>query len=213
MPEFEKQRENMVQQQIEARGVRDELVLNAMRRVKREDFVPDAFLSCAYDDRPLPIPARQTISQPFIVGYMIEALALKGGEKVLEIGTGSGYAAAVLAEIASKVYTVERIRKLADIAAKTLEEQGYDNVHVLHADGTKGWDEFAPFDAILVSAGATSIPENLKNQLITGGRLIIPVGAHSFAQQVVRITRRKDGHFDVEKLATVQFVPLIGDES
>jgi protein-L-isoaspartate(D-aspartate) O-methyltransferase len=202
----------MVQRQIHARGVRDELVLNAMRKVKREAFVPEDFRQHAYEDRPLPIAANQTISQPYIVAYMVEALALKGGEKVLEIGAGSGYAAAVLAEIAGQVYTVERIGQLAEKAATALMDQGYDNVHVLHADGTRGWDEFAPFDAILVSAGAPSVPESLKAQLAPGGRLVVPVGTNPLAQELIRVTRREKGQFDREDLADVRFVPLIGNE-
>lgn len=205
-------RSRMVEEQIHARGVRDSLVLAAMGKVHREAFVPERLRESAYDDRPLPIAADQTISQPYIVAYMVEALALKGGEKVLEIGAGSGYAAAVLAEIAGDVYTVERIGQLAEKAASTLMDQGYANVHVIHADGTRGWDEYAPFDAILVSAGAPSVPESLKAQLATGGRMVVPVGENITAQELIRITRRENGQFDREDLADVRFVPLIGAE-
>ena len=151
----------MVEHHIAARGVRSDNVLNAMRKVPREAFLPRDLQEFAYEDAPLPIAEGQTISQPYIVALMVEALALEGGEKVLEIGAGSGYAAAVLAEIASEVYTVERIGQLAEKAAAALAEQGYDNVHVLHGDGTRGWPEHAPYDAIVVAAGGPKIPESL----------------------------------------------------
>jgi protein-L-isoaspartate(D-aspartate) O-methyltransferase len=212
MSDFAKLREGMVSEQVHARGVRDALVLEAMGKVHREAFVPAGLRENAYADAPLPIAEGQTISQPYIVAYMIEALALKGGEKVLEIGAGCGYAAAVLAEIAGEVYTIERIAQLAEKAASHLSDEGYENVHVLHADGTRGWDEHAPFDAILVSAGAPVIPETLKSQLATGGRMVVPVGSNARAQELIRITRREAGQFDREDLADVRFVPLIGEE-
>jgi len=212
MSDFTKLRERMVSGQIHARGVRDIRVLEAMRRVHREAFVPANVREYAYADMPLPIAEGQTISQPYIVAYMIEALALQGGEKVLEIGAGCGYAAAVLAEIAGEVYTIERIAQLAEKAASHLIDEGYENVHVLHADGTRGWDEHAPFDAILVSAGAPVIPETLKSQLATGGRMVVPVGSDARAQELIRITRTEAGQFDREDLADVRFVPLIGEE-
>ncbi len=212
MGQFKNKRDQMVQEQIYARNVRDSKVLAAMQKVRREVFVPEMYREFAYSDRPLPIAAGQTISQPYIVAYMIEALALKGGEKVLEIGAGSGYAAAVLAEIAGKVFAIERIGQLAEKAAATLADEGYDNVQILHADGTRGWDEEAPFDAILVSAGAPDVPENLKAQLATGGRMVVPVGADQRSQELVRITRYEKGQFDREDLADVRFVPLIGEQ-
>lgn len=212
MTDFTKQRTEMVADQIYARGVRDSRVLEAMGKVRREAFLPEYARSQAYADNPLPIAEGQTISQPYIVAYMIEALALKGGEKVLEIGAGSGYAAAVLAEIAGDVFAIERIGQLAEKAASNLIDQGYDNVHILHADGTRGWDEYAPFDAILVSAGAPEIPEQLKSQLVAGGRLVMPVGNDTRAQELVRITRKERGQFDREDLADVQFVPLVRAE-
>ena len=199
----------MVEHQIAARGVRSEAVLNAMRKVTREAFLPDRMQECAYEDAPLPIEADQTISQPYIVALMTEALALKGGEKVLEIGTGSGYAAAVLAEIAGEVYTVERIEQLAQEAVLKL---GYKNVHVRQADGTLGWPEHAPYDAIIVAAGGPEIPDTLKRQLKVGGRLVIPVGTHPRAQELVRVTRSLDDKFETEDLADVRFVPLVGKE-
>ncbi len=212
MTDFTRQRQYMITQQIEARGVRDKKVLDAMGKVRREAFVPSDVRENAYRDMPLPIAAGQTISQPYIVAYMIEALALKGGEKVLEIGAGSGYAAAVLAEIAGEVYTIERIGQRAQKAASHLIDEGYDNVHVLHEDGTRGWIDEAPFDAILVSAGAPDIPETLKSQLATGGRMVVPVGSDIRAQELIRITHLENGQFDREDLADVRFVPLIGEE-
>ena len=169
--------------------MRDELVLDAMRKVPRELFLPEKLREFAYEDSPLPIAGEQTISQPYIVAFMTEALMLKGGEKVLEIGAGSGYAAAVLSEIAADVYTVERLGQLAEKAAARLADLGYDNVHVLHGDGTKGWPEHAPYDAIVVAAGGPQVPESLKEQLKIGGRLVIPVGADQRAQELVRVTR------------------------
>jgi len=212
MANFSELRKRMVSEQIHARGVRDDKVLQAMGKVRREVFVPEHVRDLAYDDTPLPIAEEQTISQPYIVAYMIEALSLTGGEKVLEIGAGSGYAAAVLGEIANEVYTIERIGQLAEKAASHLIDEGYDNVHILHADGTRGWIEHAPFDAILVSAGAPDFPETLKSQLAAGGRMVVPVGSDPRAQELVRITRREAGQFDREDLADVRFVPLVGEE-
>ncbi len=213
MSDLEKQsREKMVVEQVLSRGVRDKLVLDAMSKVRREAFVSEDLHNLAYEDRPLPIAAGQTISQPYIVAYMIEALVLKGGEKVLEIGAGSGYAAAVLAEIAGEVYTIERIEQLAEKASSNLIDEGYDNVHILHADGTIGWRDESPFDAILVSAGAPDIPIALKKQLAIGGRMIIPIGDDSRAQELIRITRVDENLYDREDLADVRFVPLIGEE-
>jgi len=212
MVDYAELRERMVTEQIAARGVRDAKVLQAMRSIAREAFVPDEARDLAYDDMPLPIPAGQTISQPYIVAFMVESLLLRGGERVLEIGAGSGYAAAVLAEIAGEVFAIERIRELAEGAARHLQDAGYTNVHILHADGTRGWVDKAPFDAILVSAGAPVIPENLKSQLAVGGRMIVPVGSSKRAQELVRITNRGEGRFDREDLADVRFVPLIGEQ-
>jgi len=212
MSDFANQRKRMVLEQIYGRGVRDPRVLKAMATVRREAFVPERLRHLAYADTPLPIASGQTISQPYIVAYMIEALALQGKERVLEIGAGSGYAAAVLAEIAGDVYAIERIGALAEKAASCLMDEGYENVHVLHADGTVGWADFAPFDAILVSAGAPEVPDALQDQLAAGARMVVPVGRDPRAQELVCITRREDGAFDREDLADVRFVPLIGEE-
>ena len=205
-------RKEMVERDIAARGVRDELVLDAMRKVPREQFLPDNLREFAYEDSPLPIAGEQTISQPYIVAFMAEALMLKGGEKVLEIGAGSGYAAAVLSEIAANVYTVERLGPLAEKAAETLAELGYDNVHVLHGDGTRGWPDHAPYDAIVVAAGGPVVPESLKEQLKIGGRLVIPLGSDQRSQELVRVTRTSANEYRSEDIADVRFVPLIGEE-
>ena len=205
-------RHEMVERAISARGVRSASVLEAMRTVPREAFLPQQLREFAYDDNPLPIEGGQTISQPYIVAFMTEALALQGGEKVLEIGTGSGYAAAVLSKIAGEVYTVERIGQLAEKSASTLADLGFTNVHVLHGDGTKGWPEHAPFDGIIVAAGGPEVPESLKSQLKIGGRLVIPVGRDQHIQELVRVTRISETEFRREDLADVRFVPLLGEE-
>ncbi len=205
-------RHDMVEQFIAARGVRSAAVLDAMRNVPREAFLPENLREFAYEDSPLPIAEGQTISQPYIVAYMIDALALEGGERVLEIGAGSGYAAAVLSQIAGEVYTVERIGQLAEKAASLLVELGYDNVHVLHGDGTLGWKEHVPYDAIVVTAGGPDVPESLKQQLEIGGRLVIPVGSDPRIQELVRVTRLSEEKFKSEDIADVRFVPLVGEE-
>lgn len=212
MGDFSQRRREMVAFQVEARGVRDERVLDAMRTVPREAFIPENMREFACEDSPLPIAAGQTISQPYIVAFMVEALALEGGEKVLEIGAGSGYAAAVLGEIADKVFTIERIEELATGARAVLERLGYDNVFVRDGDGTKGWPEEAPFDAIVVAAGGPEAPASLKRQLRIGGRMVIPVGHDQRVQELVRITRVSEDEFEQEDLADVRFVPLVGEE-
>ena len=210
--DFARLRDEMVEKAVFRRGVRSELVLNAMRAVPREAFLPDQLREFAYQDSPLPIEESQTISQPYIVAFMTEALALQGGERILEIGAGSGYAAAVLSRIAGEVYTVERIGQLAEKAASTLADLGYHNVHVRHEDGTKGWPEHAPYDGIVVAAGGPEIPESLKEQLKIGGRLVIPIGRDPRVQELVRVTRISENRYDREDLADVRFVPLIGEE-
>ena len=212
MASMAKRRDRLVSEQVEARGVRDPLVLAAMRAVPRELFVPKHLKDEAYDDTPLAIGAGQTISQPYIVAFMVEALGLRGGEKVLEIGAGSGYAAAILAEIAREVFTIERVGQLAEQAAANLADAATDNVHVRHADGTEGWIDEAPFDAILVSAGAPDIPKSLMHQLKIGGHMVIPVGPDQRSQELVRVTRVDDSEYEQEDLADVRFVPLIGKE-
>lgn len=211
-PDFAALRREMVDHHVHARGVRSEPVLKAMGKVRREKFLPASLQEFAYEDSPLPIAEGQTISQPYIVALMAEALLLQGGEKILEVGTGSGYAAAVLAEIAGEVYTVERHGPLAEKAAVTLVGQGYHNVHVLHGDGTRGWPDHAPYDAIVVAAGGPKIPESLQKQLKIGGRLVIPVGSEIRAQELVRVTRIAENEYKREDLADVRFVPLLGEE-
>jgi len=210
--DFRRLRQEMVETSIFGRGVRSELVLNAMRKVRREAFLPKELREFAYEDTPLPIEGGQTISQPYIVAFMTEALGLEGGERILEIGAGSGYAAAVLSEIAGEVYTVERIGQLAEKAASTLHDLGYHKVRVLHGDGTKGWPEHAPYDGIIVAAGGPAVPESLKEQLKVGGRLVIPVGRDPRVQELVRITRISEDEYKREDLADVRFVPLVGEE-
>jgi len=210
MADYSELRESMVTNQIVARGVRSEIVLAAMRRVPRELFLPKGLAEFAYEDSPLPIEAGQTISQPYIVAFMIEALDLHGGEKVLEIGAGSGYAAAILAEIAGEVYTIEYVEELAKNASSTLAKLNYDNVHVLHGDGTLGWREHAPYDGIVVAAGGPQVPQSLKQQLKIGGHLVIPVGENKELQELTRITRIAETEFQSEDLADVRFVPLVG---
>jgi protein-L-isoaspartate(D-aspartate) O-methyltransferase len=210
--DFAHLRDRMVARQVAARGVHAYTVLDAMRTVPREAFVPEPMQEFAYEDSPLPIAEGQTISQPYIVALMTEALGLHGGEAVLEIGTGSGYAAAVLSRIARNVYTVERIGQLAEKAAAALARLGYTNVHVLHADGTRGWPDHAPYDAIVVAAGGPEVPESLKAQLKVGGRLVIPVGIDRRVQELQRVTRVSQHEYKTEDIADVRFVPLVGEE-
>jgi protein-L-isoaspartate(D-aspartate) O-methyltransferase len=205
-------RDWMVEEQIADRGIRDPVVLEAMRTVPRDRFVPDMPAALAYEDQPLPIGEGQTISQPYIVARMTEALRPRPGDRALEIGTGSGYAAAVLAVIVREVHTIERVESLAHSARRRLHELGYANVHVRHGDGTLGWPEHAPYDAILVTAGGPEVPRSLLRQLAIGGRLVMPVGPEPDWQRLVRVTRRDGDHYDREELEAVAFVPLIGAE-
>ena len=202
----------MVKEHLLARGIADAAVIRAMREVPREAFLPPEMAACAYDDAPLPIEAEQTISQPYIVAYMIEALELSGGERVLEIGTGSGYAAAVLSLCAAEVVTVERIALLATGARSRLRSLGRHNVTVECADGTLGWPQQAPYQAIVVTAGAPELPDALLEQLADGGRLVIPVGPTPHLQVMVRVRRYPGGEFRREELCPVRFVPLIGEK-
>jgi protein-L-isoaspartate(D-aspartate) O-methyltransferase len=201
-------RDAMVSGQIERRGVKDPKVLAAMRKVKRHLFVPERSVGQAYDDHPLPIGHGQTISQPYIVGWMTEAMRMGGGEKVLEIGTGSGYQAAVLAAIAGKVFTIEIVPALAEGSKALLTSLGYENVSVRAGDGYAGWPGEAPFDAIIVTAAPPRIPEPLKAQLKVGGRLVIPVGEGW--QELKVVTRTADG-FVTETAFPVSFVPMTGE--
>jgi protein-L-isoaspartate(D-aspartate) O-methyltransferase len=199
-------RDRMVEQQIAARGVTDARVLAAMRKVERHRFVDPQLAGRAYEDRPLPIGQDQTISQPYIVAYMVELLRLKPDARVLEVGTGCGYQAAVLGELAREVYTVEIVGPLADCATKVLRQLGYDNVHVRHGDGYGGWPEHAPFDGIVVAAAPDHVPKALIDQLAPGARLVIPVG--DFNQEIRVVTKTPDGRHTEERLIPVRFVPL-----
>ena len=200
----------MVVEQIERRGVKDPRVLAAMRKVPRAEFVPDAVKDEAHDDRPLPIGHGQTISQPYIVAFMTEALALKGDEKVLEIGTGSGYQAAVLGELVREVYSIEIVEPLGQRAAEVLKKLGYANVKTRVGDGYQGWREAAPFDAIIVTCAPEDIPKPLVDQLAEGGRMIIPVGPEGKAQQLV-LLRKKGGKLRRQEVLPVRFVPMTGE--
>lgn len=196
----------MVQAQIEARGIKDEKVLEAMRKVPRHLFVPENMRRYSYQDEPLPIGEGQTISQPYIVAYMSEALNLKGNEKVLEIGTGSGYQTAILAEIVKEVFSIEIVDILSSKARKVIKELRYENVCFKIEDGTQGWKEHAPYDAIIVTAAPSKVPQALKNQLKILGRMVIPVG--SAFQELIYVIREKK-KFKEQKLLPVRFVPLI----
>ncbi len=212
MDRYAKQRKKMVDSQIRSRGVRDERVLRAMEKIPRHLFIDEGLIDQAYNDNPLPIGEKQTISQPYIVALMTEALELKGRDKVLELGTGSGYQAAILAELADRVFTIERIASLAQKARKLLESLNYYNVVIRVGDGTYGWREESPFDAIAVSAGSPSIPRMLVEQLAIGGRLVIPVGSR-YSQSLIKLTRLSENPDDVkrEDLGGCRFVNLIGE--
>lgn len=200
----------MIRDDLIGRGIKDAAVLQAMRVVPREAFIAPELAAQAYADHPLPIEEGQTISQPYIVAYMTEALELSPTDRVLEIGTGSGYAAAVLGRIATTVYSVERLKRLADSARERLAELGYRNIIIHEGDGTCGWPEHAPYDAIVVAAGAPHLPEPLLEQLALGGRLVIPVGATSNLQMLIRVRRLAENDYRSEDLCPVRFVPLIG---
>ncbi|MFO7800610.1 MAG: protein-L-isoaspartate(D-aspartate) O-methyltransferase [Rhodohalobacter sp.] len=202
-------KQEMIERQLKARGIEDPRVLQAMGKVPREKFIPKDLVEFAYKDAPLPIEEEQTISQPYVVALAAEILNIQKDDKVLDIGTGSGYAAAVLSELGKEVYTIERHKTLAEAASKRFNQLGYDNIYVLHGDGTEGWPEHAPFDAINVAAGGPKIPEDLKDQLAEGGRLIIPVGKEIRTQRLI-LTTKEDGEFEKKDLGRVQFVPLIG---
>lgn len=205
---FKLQRENMVKTQIEARGIKDERVLEAMRKIERHKFVPQGLERLAYEDDPLPIGEGQTISQPYIVALMTELLKLKGDEKILEIGTGSGYQAAILAELVKEVYTIEILSGLASKAEKLLQEMGYKNIKVKIGDGYLGWPEFAPFDAIIVTCAPEEIPQPLIEQLAEGGRLVIPVGE---GYQELKLLMKNQDKIQEHNIIPVIFVPMQRD--
>src|SRR5256714_12863680 len=212
LPNLSRARDRMVDVQIARRGVRDPHVLDAMRRVPREAFVESGFEEFAYEDGPLPIAEGQTISQPYIVALMIEAAEMKAGDRVLEVGAGSGYAAAVMSRIADRVYAIERHPSLGNTARQRFKKLGYDNIELRVGDGTRGWPEAALFDAILVAAGGPEVPLALKEQLAIGGRLVIPVGEEARYQTLIKLTRKSEAEFEEENLGAVAFVPLIGEQ-
>ena len=206
---YEIKRKLMVEDQIERRGVKDEDVLMAVRKVEREKFVPKKYIDLAYSDRPLPIGYKQTISQPYIVAYMTEQLQVEKSHKILEIGTGSGYQAAVLAELSNHIFTIEIIPELAEGSDKVLKELGYQNITVRSGDGYKGWPEEAPFDRIIVTAAPEKIPEKLVEQLGPNGRMILPVGESIFAQYLWLVQKDNEGIVTKEKILAVRFVPMV----
>jgi protein-L-isoaspartate(D-aspartate) O-methyltransferase len=211
MDSYARQRERMVGRQVEGRGVHDPRVLQAMREVPREHFVEARMREFAYEDSPLPIEAGQTISQPFIVGLMVEAAALGPGDRVLEIGAGSGYAAAVMSRIAREVYAIERHPELAALARDRMRRFGYGNVEIRTGDGSGGWADAGPFDAIVASAGGPGIPDMLRRQLAVGGRLVMPVGDTQRRQRLVKLSRTGEDDWDEQDLGDVVFVPLLGE--
>ena len=212
MTDFAKLRERMVARQIVARGIDNPALLEAFRTVPREQFVAPGFEQAAYDDRALPIEADQTISQPYIVALMIDAANIGSDDHVLEVGAGSGYAAAVTGQVAGTVVAIERHAQLAQLAASRMARLGLANVTIIEGDGVAGWPQGAPFDAILVAAASAEVPPALIDQLRPGGRLIMPVGAGWAGQSLIRLTRAADGGVTRETLCGVRFVPLVGGE-
>jgi protein-L-isoaspartate(D-aspartate) O-methyltransferase len=210
MPDFEKLRDRMVERQLKPRGIQNAAVLRAMRAVPRHEFVPARMKAYAYEDSPLPIGEEQTISQPYIVALMTELLEPSEGDRVLEIGTGSGYAAAVLSLIVRAVYTIERHRSLVQRATERFRRLGYDNIHIFEGDGTLGLAEQGPYDGILVTAGAPEVPGALEAQLAVDGRLLVPTGSSRRSQQLVRVRRLSRSDYRREMLSHVRFVPLVG---
>ena len=209
--DFDSMRAAMVTEQLIPRDISDKKILEVFRKVPRHEFVPEELRQNAYNDYPLPIGDNQTISQPYMVALMTECLKLKGAERVLEVGTGSGYQAAILAEIAEEVYSVERFEDLVGKASKILSSLGYDNIHIKVGDGTLGWSDFAPYDGIVVTAGAPSIPDSLVKQLKDGGRLVIPVDRGGFGQ-VLTLVERIGQTTRTSEICACTFVPLIGKE-
>jgi protein-L-isoaspartate(D-aspartate) O-methyltransferase len=203
---YARQRHMLIRDQLKTQGIRDERVLQAMEKVKRHLFIDKSLRNAAYEDTPLPIGQGQTISQPYIVGYMTQALHLKPTDRVLEIGTGSGYQAAILAELVQEVYTIEIVPELAESAQKRLEDMGYNNIFVREGDGYKGWEEHAPYDAIILTAAPDEVPGALLDQLVIGGRLIAPVG--SFFQDLYLYTKTEKG-IEKKSLMPVRFVPMV----
>jgi protein-L-isoaspartate(D-aspartate) O-methyltransferase len=210
--DFARERQEMVERQLKRRGISEQRILNAFRAVPREAFISAEYAHLAYGDHPLPIEAGQTISQPYIVALMIEAAEIEPGDKVLEVGSGSGYAAAVISRIAGEVVGIERQRDLVEVARERLERLGYSNVRIVEGDGTRGCPAEAPFDAILAAASGSHIPAPLVDQLKPGGTIVMPVGSPGWVQKLVKATKRDDGTLQQADLGGVRFVPLIGEE-
>ncbi len=210
-PDFEMMRNAMVEEQLLPRGISDKKVLEVFRRLPRHEFVSKDFLQSAYNDYPLPIGENQTISQPYMVALMTESLHLTGSERILEVGTGSAYQSAILAELVKEVYSVERFQSLANTAYSILERLGYKNVKIRAGDGTLGWEEFAPYDGIIVTAAAPGIPESLIRQLKDGGRLVIPIGSSGFGQ-ILTLVEKIGNTIRTSEICGCMFVPLIGKE-
>jgi len=212
MTDFTREREAMVERQLKRRGITEPAILDAFLAVPREEFVAEQHAHLAYGDHPLPIEAEQTISQPYIVALMIQAAAVGPDDVVLEIGAGSGYAAAVISRIADRVIAIERQHRLVEVASERVRRLGYDNVEIVEGDGTRGCAEKAPFNAILAAASGSHVPEPLLSQLASGGRLVMPLGNPSGIQELVKVTKDEDGLLRQESLGGVRFVPLIGEE-
>ena len=212
MTDFADEREAMVERQLRRRGIDEPHILDAFREVPREEFVSQDQRRFAYGDHPLPIEAGQTISQPYIVALMIQAAAIAAGDRVLEIGAGSGYAAAVISRIAREVIAIERQHELVGIARERVARLGYGNVEIVEGDGTKGWPDGAPYEAILAAASGSHVPAALVGQLSPGGRIVMPIGEPGWSQQLIKVTKQEDGILSQEYLGGVRFVPLIGEE-
>jgi len=212
MTDFVAEREAMVERQLKRRGIHEQHILDAFLAVPREAFVAAEHAHLAYGDHPLPIEANQTISQPYIVALMIQAARIGPGDRVLEVGAGSGYAAALISRIARSVIAIERQHELIEIARLRLRQLGCDNIEIVEGDGTKGWRAEAPYDAILAAASGSHVPEALIAQLVPGGRLVMPIGDPNGAQELIKVTKQVDGILKQENLGGVRFVPLIGEE-
>ena len=212
LTDFAAEREAMVERQIASRGIREPTILEAFRVVPREEFLSEDYRDLAYGDHPLPIEAGQTISQPYIVALMIQAAEIRCGDRVLEVGAGSGYAAAVMSRIAGQVVAIERQRDLVKVAQERVARLGYDNVRIVEGDGTRGWSADAPYDAILAAASGSHVPPAWLEQLADGGRIVMPVGEPNWIQKLVKVTKGPTGQIITEDLGGVRFVPLIGEE-
>jgi len=212
MTDFQSEREAMVERQLKRRGITEPHILDAFGAVPREEFIGAGYAHLAYGDHPLPIEAQQTISQPYIVALMIEAARIRAGDRVLEVGAGSGYAAAVISRIAERVVGIERQHELVEVARERLQRLGYDNVEIVEGDGSKGWPDEAPYNAILAAASGSHVPQPLIGQLAPGGRLVMPLGDPGWVQELVKVTKGPADKLVRENLGGVRFVPLIGEE-